>query len=356
MIISTNNKPTLEEFKSLMSRLDEELNKDALLRKDYYSKRNGVLLEDDVLLALNKCSVGTSFENTIVKVSGQKFPDIIACQYYGVEVKSTKDDNWKSTGGSIMETTRVDNVDRIYMTFGKLGGDTILFKSKPYEDCLYDIAVTHMPRYLINMELEEGQTIFDKIGIPYDVLRRMDNPITPVANYYRSKLRPGESLWWADNNVEEVVPAKMRLWSNLEIDEKKHYAAYALCNFPEVICGNYDRYSLWLASQGIVDPHLRDQFSAGGREQMMMSNKTYESFPAVYRRVKNYKDSIINCLSTKSPLPTGENRITGNDLSWRIILWCDKVSELSTVNTDMSLDALSMFFLNQPAEEVKRRL
>ena len=84
-------------------------------------------------------------------VSAQYFPDIIAEKYYGVEVKSTKENHWTSTGSSIVESTRDKNVENIYMLFGKLGGKTAEFKCRPYEDCLSDIAVTHSPRYLINM-------------------------------------------------------------------------------------------------------------------------------------------------------------------------------------------------------------
>ena len=46
------------------------------------------------------------------------------------------------------------------MLFGKLGGKTAEFKCRPYEDCLSDIAVTHSPRYLINMELTKEQDYF----------------------------------------------------------------------------------------------------------------------------------------------------------------------------------------------------
>ena len=79
-------------------------------------------MEDDVKSALEECAIGTPFENTIEKISGQKFPDIVAAKFYGVEVKSTKENHWTSTGSSILETTRVADVERIYMTFGKLGG------------------------------------------------------------------------------------------------------------------------------------------------------------------------------------------------------------------------------------------
>lgn len=57
-----------------------------------------------------------------------------------------------------MESTRNKDVERIYMTFGKLGGSPA-FITKPYEDCLSEIVVTHYPRYLINMKLEHGNTI-----------------------------------------------------------------------------------------------------------------------------------------------------------------------------------------------------
>lgn len=221
MLISENPKPTQIEFSKLMVRTTKFLNQEALSEHEYFANRAGILLEDDVASALNYCSKGTPFEGSIVKVSGQKFPDIIANNLYGVEVKSTKSNHWTSTGSSILETTRVQDIKRIYMTFGKLGGNPIEFISKPYEDCLYDIAVTHMPRYLINMQLRPGETIFDKMHISYNELREKENPIALVADYYRSQLKPGESLWWAgDSPQEKIVPMKLTLWKGLPLNEK----------------------------------------------------------------------------------------------------------------------------------------
>ena len=107
MIISVNPNPDIDEFKVLMRKTDQFLNEDARRRPTYYSQRAGKPLEDDVVAALNECAKGTVFANTIEKVSGQRFPDIVAARYYGVEVKSTKDNHWTSTGSSILETTRV---------------------------------------------------------------------------------------------------------------------------------------------------------------------------------------------------------------------------------------------------------
>lgn len=118
MIVAENNKPTLDEFRLLMCRTDALLNKEAAGKQEYYSKRNSTLLESDVYEALCRSAIHTPFENTISLVSGASFPDIIANRFYGVEVKSTIKNHWKSIGSSILESTRDPHVERIYLTFG----------------------------------------------------------------------------------------------------------------------------------------------------------------------------------------------------------------------------------------------
>jgi len=345
MLISVNPNPSLPEFQALMKKTDVLLNADALKRPKYYASRGGNPLEDDVMVALEESAKGTEFENTIEKISGQKFPDIVAAKLYGVEVKSTKEDHWTSTGSSILETTRVAGVERIYMTFGKLGGNPIEFLSKPYEECLYDIAVTHMPRYRIDMRLKKGETIFDKIGIPYDELRKMENPIAPVAKYYRGQLKPGESLWWTGDNTDEAVSATIRLWKNVSTDEKRRFAIQGCVNYPEIFKGDYDRYALWLTSQGVVDPHIRDQFSAGGKEPLRLSNGEIVKFPGVYRRIRENVDYFIRMMALKAPtLPVETAPIQGAALSIRILEWCKAVSQLSPHDFDESMDALQILF------------
>lgn len=345
MLVSLNPKPSIAEFRNLMKNTDVLLNEDARRRPSYYILRSGSPLEDDVKDMLDESAKGTPFEGTIEKVSGQKFPDIVAAKLYGVEVKSTKDDHWTSTGSSILETTRVVGVERIYMTFGKLGGDHVEFLSKPYEKCLYGIAVTHMPRYLIDMRLKDGETIFDKMGISYDELRQMENPIAPVAKYYRSKLKPGESLWWTGDSSEETVSATIRLWKNLSVDEKRKYTIYGMVNFPEVFGGNYDRYALWLTSQGVVDPHIRDQFSAGGQEEITLSSGVKVRLPGIYRRVKNNMDDIVHLISIKDSSYIGFHEFLDEDTTkQRLLIWCDAASKKSTVDYDISMDALKTMF------------
>lgn len=356
MIVSVNPTPDISEFRRLMARTDLFLNEDAAKRPKYYASRGGNPLEDDVKAALDECAKGTPFENTIEKVSGQKFPDIVAANYFGIEVKSTKDDHWTSTGSSILETTRVNGVERIYMTFGKLGGNPILFKSKPYEECLYGIAVTHMPRYLIDMRLNKGETIFDKIDITYDELRNLENPIAPVSKYYRSQLKPGESLWWAGDSVDESVSATIRLWKNVPTEEKRRFTAYACANYPEIFSGDYDRYSLWLTSQGVVDPHIRDQFSAGGQEEMTMPDGSKVKFPGVFRRVKNNMDYFVYYVAQKEPLLVKTVPLQKVELNRRLLAWAKEVSKATTMKESLTMDALSMLFWGTDASDAIKGL
>lgn len=93
MIISVNPKPSMQEFADLMRRTDILLNKEALSNPEYYKRRGGSPLEDDVKVVLDECAKGTTFAGTIEKISGQRFPDIVAAKFYGVEVKSTKEDH-----------------------------------------------------------------------------------------------------------------------------------------------------------------------------------------------------------------------------------------------------------------------
>lgn len=353
MIVSVNPKPAMAEFVSLMKRTDELLNHDAFLRPGYYAGRGGNPLEDDVKAALDECAKGTPFEHTIEKISGQKFPDIVAAKYYGVEVKSTKENHWTSTGSSILESSRVADVKRIFMTFGKLGGNPIEFLSRPYEECLCGIAVTHMPRYLIDMRLKQGETIFDKMGVPYDELRLMDNPVAPVSKYYRSQLKAGESLWWAGDTADEAVSATIRLWSKVPTEEKRRYTVYGCVNFPEVFGGNYDRYALWLTTQGVVDTHIRDQFSAGGQEPMLLSDGSKVKLPGVYRRVKENMELFIEIMRQENTQAfTGRPTLEAHAFNKRLMAWADAVSRNSKVDYAVSMDALKTMFWGQDGEKL----
>ena len=325
MIISENNIPSTEEFAALMRNTDKLLNSEALRNPDYYKTRVGNPLEDDVVEALTEAAKGTPFDGTIQKISGQRFPDIIAARYYGIEVKSTKENHWTSTGSSILETTKLPDVKRIYMTFGKLGGNPIEFTSKPYEECLYGIAVTHMPRYLINMRLQYGESIFDKMGIQYSELSQMDNPIPTVANYYKKQLKKGESLWWAGEAIDENVSPTLKLWETLSKGEQGAYIAYGYVNYPEIMHSNYGNFAIWLSKRGVVHYHLRDSFSASGRV-VMRTIYGEKVFSRIYSNIEDYKEYIIQRLKLKHmDVFDEENEVNRETLVKRLFYWKESI-------------------------------
>ncbi|HIH11290.1 TPA: hypothetical protein HA241_03810 [Candidatus Woesearchaeota archaeon] len=163
MIISKRTEAEGAAFESLLNSGINVIQSEAAKSSKRFRGQSSSDFEKEVYSSLLISAKNTEFEGTIQLVTGHRFPDIVVKQYYGVEVKITKQDHWRSTGNSVLETTRIEGVEKIYLFFGKLITPP-QFKFRKYEECLYNIAVTHSPRYLIDMELNEGNTIFDKMG------------------------------------------------------------------------------------------------------------------------------------------------------------------------------------------------
>lgn len=220
---------------------------------------------------------GTGFEGTIKQTGTYKFPDIIAKQFFGVEVKMTVKDHWTSTGNSVLESSRIEDAERIYIMFGKFGGNLDI-RYRLYQECLPEISVTHSPRYRINMDLPEGKSIFDKIGTDYDALRKDHNAIKKIKDYYRSQLKEGEELWWIDQEDEDrSVSPIIKPYRSLSDKEKENFVVEAMILFPEMF-GNsstkFERAAAYLISEyNAVSANLRDLFTAGGQVKVKVKDK-----------------------------------------------------------------------------------
>ena len=306
MIVSERIDKNKLDFERLLNDSHIAIEHAAQSNPKYFVQRSAIDFESDVFDSLCEAAKGTDFDKTIYLISGHKFPDIIVKKFYGVEVKTTKQNYWKSIGNSVLESTRVDNVERIYIFFAKLT-DPIGFKYRLYQDCLYDIAVTHSPRYLIDMELDTGSSIFDKIGMSYDELRSQNNPIKAIVDYYRSISQRGEEPWWMDSGESPEVMLKptVTLWSNLSGEEQAVLRNEAMARFPEIFSRSgtkYQNLASWLAARhGIVDSSLRDRFSAGGRVNLEIDNRMYSKLPRVFLHLKNNASEIIEAVKRISP-------------------------------------------------------
>jgi hypothetical protein len=299
MVISSNPEPKKLAFQLLLDKTIATLESESRKKQGEYLELLGNKLENVVAEIMNENAKGTPFENSIELISGQKFPDIISNNYFGVEVKTTKQNHWTTTGNSVLESTRVDGIERIFMLFGKMI-NPIKFKCRPYEECLSDIVVTHSPRYLINMDLLEGQTIFDKLDIPYDTLRNYQNPIRPITDYYRKFLKPGEEVWWLDQEEPKSTGLIIQLWNNLTIETKKSYLLKSMILFPEIFSNRQDKFNrlaVWLVNmEGVVCPNVRDIFTAGGQGIISSNNKFFFGIPQLIVKLSNSIIEIMDVL------------------------------------------------------------
>ena len=337
MIISANSEPHRKEFNVLLNSTISELNIHAKKSAKTVSALAGNKLGPYVKDVMTDLAIGTPFENSIECIGGQKFPDIIAKKYYGIEVKTTTQNHWKTTGNSVLESTRVDNVERIFMLFAKLASP-IEFRCRAYEECLSEVVVTHSPRYLIDMNLEKGKTIFDKIKMPYDTLRKKDNPIKPIVDYYKTKLKPGEDLWWMDQDNSKASNIVIKTWSNLIAKEKEIIKNKAMVYFPELFSNSGDKFgrlAIWLVTrEGVVCHNLRDSFTAGGKGQILIGKKIYKNIPRILLNLFSNLSYIIETISETSAIELSEYwNIKTNDKK-KISDWIELVSNQSKKITD----------------------
>ncbi len=299
--------------------------------------------EIDVSKAVEESAKDLNLPWKIQYISGHKFPDIVARinerQAFGIEVKtlSTKSKSWKVMGGSIMESTRIPDVSRIQVFCAKQNPFQI--KYRPFEECVSNVAVTHSPRYMLDMNQDIQESLFNKIHKPYDDIRQMQNPFDAFKTYLiESKKTSKENetednpLWWYSPDVQEVssqdieeqifaenlINSKIQFWSELSKKEKDHYKAEMLIKSPKVILGDYNNACKWLLkAKGIINPSFRDTFSAGGQETIFGVK-----VPKIIANVYKWRSDIIEVLNNcDSPNDSFE-------------LWKEHISKMTKFHSD----------------------
>lgn len=56
---------------------------------------------------------------------------------------------------------------------------------------------------------------------------------------------------------------------------------------------------MWLATNcGVINTNIRDQFSAGGKKDIITGNEKFEKMPSAFYRIAQYKDLIIETILT----------------------------------------------------------
>ena len=201
----------------------------------------------------------------------QQFPDI-ALGEYGIEVKFTENDTWRSVANSISESAREEIVRYIYLVFGKMGGVPEVRWGK-YEDCVIHVRTSHVPRFEVEMGSEKKNSLFNQFGITYDAFSKLpiDKKMEYVRKYARGRLKPGERFWWLEDKEEQdhSLSLEVRIYMNLSQTEKRKLRAEAALLCPQIVkpSRSKDKYSdavsYMLTYRGVLCPQARDLFSAG---------------------------------------------------------------------------------------------
>jgi hypothetical protein len=210
----------------------------------------------------------TSFEVDL-SPPAQAFPDI-ALGEFGVEVKFTLEDKWRSVANSVLETQRVEAVKKIYIVFGKMGGIPEV-QWGDYEKSVIHVRTSHVPRF--EVELFADNSLFERMGIRYNDFRGlpMHEKMQYIREYARNRLKPGERLWWLDgrDSDEHTMLMQARLYTSLPADEKTRLRAEAALLCPAIVKpghsrNKYDDAVLYILTyHGVLCHQARDLFSAG---------------------------------------------------------------------------------------------
>lgn len=305
-ITIADSKNHYADFVHFMDATTDALRLDGRKRKEYFLSRSGKKLEDDVLQCMRAKACDFHFDPTrILSTKPQHFPDIISNNYFGVEVKSTEKNSWTSTGSSIVESLRDDDIKKVFLLFGILSKKNIDFRCKPYEKCLSDIHVTHSPRYNIDMDLsDDEETIFDKMKIEYDTFRKLgETQIDKVKEYYRGiyKSKNVKTMpWWIGDTVQDL-----RLLCDLDSENKKEFIAMCYALFPEILGNNPEKYrkpALWLCSRySVICSNIRDTFSSSGKGNIYVNNELrWENVPKVICNITPVIGRIVELYNGKS--------------------------------------------------------
>jgi hypothetical protein len=203
----------------------------------------------------------------------QAFPDI-AMGEYGVEVKFTLNDTWRSVANSVLETQRIEAVKHIYSVFGKMGGIPEV-RWGEYEQSVIHVRTSHVPRFEVELPVgkaEPKRSLFEEMGVHYDNFRKLEmREKMKFIRAYARKIHPDGRLWWIEggNTEEHTTPVQARLYTNLTMGEKIKLRAEAALLCPKIVKSGrtrdkYDDMVLYLLTyHGVLCHQARDLFSAG---------------------------------------------------------------------------------------------
>ncbi len=257
---------TSDEFEKLLDHAVIRLNDDvrastAFHKPDDFQQRVFDVLRE-VAAAENAIDIKPTFHP-------HAFPDIRA-NGFGIEVKTTTKDSWLSVGNSVFEGMRDPSVKRIYVVFGKLGG-AVAVRWGRYEERITHVRISHAPRFVLEMDRDSPLFAHPSMGITYDSFCGLPpgEKMGYIRTYSRNRLKPGEQLWWLEDENSQGMPLQVDLYMGLSAAKKVQLRAEGAMLFPQICGGSRvkDKYNLvafyFLRYHNVFCPQTRDLYTAG---------------------------------------------------------------------------------------------
>ena len=254
---------TTGQFETLLTQACEILTKESQGTVPYADSKNfEKRVRETIGGLLRKFEIGVDFAP-----HPYGFPDIVLGSF-GVEVKFTTADTWRSVANSVFEGYRAKEVKHIYVVFGKMGGSPAVRWGR-YEECVMHVRTSHVPRF--EVDIDASESLFKKFGITYEEFSKLSEParMEHVRKYARGRLKPGERLWWLEEREkdEHSLPMQVQLYQNLSPEDKLKMRAEAALLCPQIVGSGRNRTKYidpimyLLTYHGILA--TRDAFSAG---------------------------------------------------------------------------------------------
>lgn len=305
---------TTAQFEALLDKAVEQLGKEVRESDKYHLPDEFQQRVFDVLQSVAKgerIEINPTFHP-------HAFPDIRA-NGYGVEVKTTNKDSWQSVGNSVFEGMRDPGVTQIYILFGKMGGMPSV-KWGRYDEKITHVRISHAPRFVLEMDKEKDKSLFKKLDVSYDEFAKLSaqKKMAHIRKYSRGRLRPGEMLWWLEDESGPGLPIKIRLYMSLPKWEKTRLRAEGALLCPQIVGGSREKEKyndvafFFLRYKNVFCPQTRDLFTAGsvvGKERG--GNRILRALKAIEKEMakaaSEMEDSLFEEYWGKKVAP--ENRI-----------------------------------------------
>src|SRR5690606_6059321 len=148
-----------------------------------------------------------------------------------------------------------------------------------------------------------------------------------IIEYYKTKLLPGEELWWMDQSATASPSLIIRLWSNLTELEKFNYISSSMVFFPEIFSNSsskFNRVALWMFKhEGVVCPNVRDPYTAGGKCSYTLGVVKYKDVSRVLLNLFAHFPNILDKIEATSAADLSHHWGIQTDESTKLSDWMD---------------------------------